>query len=137
MERILNCEDAADCKEVSRDIANLDRKGWIDSAESLCFDGIQAKFQQNDHLMERLLDTGDKTLVEASYDEAWGTGQHLGSRDCLVKSKWKSIGILGRILMWIRSEAQTGSMEESISGNMDTANPLEPVDNTHSGFSSN
>ena len=137
MERILNCEDAADCKEVSRDIVNLDRKGWIDSAESLCFDGIQAKFQQKGHLMERLLDTGDKTLVEASYDEAWGTGQHLGSRDCLVKSKWKSIGILGRILMRIRSEAQTGSMEESISGNMDTANPLEPVDNTHSGFSSN
>ena len=137
MEHILNCEDAADCKEVSRDIVNLDRKGWIDSAESLCFDGIQAKFQQNDHLMERLLDTADKTLVEASYDEAWGTGQHLGSRDCLVKSKWKLIGILGRILMRIRSEAQTGSMEESISGNMDTANPLEPVDNTHSGFSSN
>ena len=137
MEHILNCKNAADCKEVSRDIVNLDRKGWIDLAESLCFDGIQAKFQQNDHLMERLLDTGDKTLVEASYDEAWGTGQHLGSRDCLVKSKWKSIGILGRILMWIRSEAQTGSMEESISGNMDTAYPLKPVDNTHSGFSSN
>ena len=44
MEHILNCEDAADCKEVSRDIVKLDRKGWIDSAESLCFDGIQAKF---------------------------------------------------------------------------------------------
>ena len=55
--------------------------------------------------MEKLLDTGEKTLVEASYDEAWGTGQHLGSRDCLTKSKWKSIGILGRILMRIRSEA--------------------------------
>ena len=137
MECILNCEDAVDCKEVSRDIVNLDRKGWIDSAESLCFDGIQAKFQQNDHLIDRLLDTGDKTLVEASYDEAWGTGQHLGSRDCLVKSKWESIGIQGRILMRIRSEAQTGSMEEFISGNMDTANPLETIDTTPSGFSSN
>ena len=104
---------------------------------NLCFDGIQTKIQQNAQLMERLLDTGDKTLVEASYDEAWGTGQHLGSRDCLVKSKWKSIGILGRILMRVRSEAQTSSIEEFISGNMDTANPLEPVDSTHSGFSSN
>ena len=137
MERILNCEDAVDCKEVSRDIVNLDRKGRIDSAESLCFDGIQAKFQKNDHLMERLLDIGDKTLVEASYEEAWGTGQHLGSRDCLVESKWKSIGILGRILMRIRIEAQTDSIKEFISGNMDTANPLETVDTTPSGFSSN
>ena len=59
MDHILNCEDAADCKEVSRDITNLDRKGWVESAESLCFKGIQAKFLQNDHLMERLLDTGE------------------------------------------------------------------------------
>ena len=43
MDRILNCEDVADCKEVSRDITNLNRKGWIESAETLCFEGIQAK----------------------------------------------------------------------------------------------
>ena len=60
MDCILNCEDAADCKEVSRDITNLNRKGWIESAETLCFDGIQAKFIQNEHLMEKLLDTGEK-----------------------------------------------------------------------------
>ena len=73
--------------------------------------------------MEKLLDTGDKTLVEASYDEAWGTGQHLGSRDCLTESKWKSTGILGRILMRIRSEAQTSSIDEVSSDNMDTITP--------------
>ena len=120
MECILNCEDAADCKEVSRDITNLDRKGWVESVEMLCFDGIQAKFLQNKHLMESLLDMGDKTLVEASYDDAWGTGQHLGSRDCLTQSKWKSEGILGRILMRIRNEAQAAPMDESKSENMDT-----------------
>ena len=124
MECILNCEDAADCKEVSRDIANLNRKDWVESAETLCFEGIQAKFLQNEHLMEKLLDTGDKTLVEASYDEAWGTGQHLGSRDCLTESKWKSIGILGRILMRIRSEAQTSSLDEVINDNIDAATPV-------------
>ena len=51
MDRILNCEDVADCKEVSWDITNLNRKGWVESAETLCFEGIQAKFLQNDHLM--------------------------------------------------------------------------------------
>ena len=61
--------------------------------------------------MKQLLETGEKTLVEASYDEAWGTGQHLGSRDCLIRNKWKSIGILGRILMRIRRDAQTTSPE--------------------------
>ena len=120
VERILNCEDTADCKEVSRDITNLDRKVWVESAEMLCFDAIQTKFLQNDHLMENLLDTGDKTLVEASYDDAWGTGQHLGSRDCLTCSKWKSKGILGRILMKIRSEVHSATMDETNSENMDT-----------------
>ena len=90
MECILNCEDAADCKKVSRDITNIDRKGWSDNAEMLCYNGIRAKFFQNNHLMEKLLETGDKTLIEASYDDIWGTGQPLGSRDCLVKNKWKS-----------------------------------------------
>ena len=75
--------------------------------------------------MEKLLDTGEKTLVEASYDEAWGTGQYLGSRDCLTESKWKSIGILGRILMRIRSEAQTSSMDEVNNDNMDTLTPAD------------
>ena len=75
--------------------------------------------------MEKLLDTGEKTLVEASYDEAWGTGQHLGSRDCLTESKWKSIGILGRILMRIRSEVQTSSIDEVNNDNMDTLTPAD------------
>ena len=39
----MNCGDAADCKEVSRDITNLDRIGWAKSAESLCYHGIKAK----------------------------------------------------------------------------------------------
>ena len=137
MDHILNCEDAADCKEVSQDITNLNRKGWVESAETICFEGIKAKFLQNDHLMEKLLDTGEKTLVEASYDEAWGTGQHLGSRDCLTESKWKSIGILGRILMRIRSEAQTSSVEEANSDNMDILTSTDRDDTIPSDSSSN
>ena len=69
--------------------------------------------------MDALIDTGDKTLVEASYDEAWGTGQHIGSKDCLNRSKWKTIGILGRILMKIRNEAQVVTMEETTSDTID------------------
>ena len=57
---------------------------------------------QNPSLQNYLLDTGNKTLVEASYDNVWGTGKPLGSEDSLNPMKWKSIGILGRILMKIR-----------------------------------
>ena len=109
----MNSEDAADCKEVSRDITNLDRTGWAKSAESLCYHGIKAKFTQNDHLLEKLLDTGDKILVEASYDGIWRTGQPLGSRDCLCQTKWKSISILGKILMRIRNDLKGTPIDDT------------------------
>ena len=128
MERIMNCEDAADCKEVSRDITNLDRIGWAKSAESLCYQGIKAKYTQNNHLLDKLLDTGDKILVEASYDEIWGTGQPLGSRDCLCQTKWKSVGILGKILMRIRNDLKSAPADDTGSEIVDT---MSATDSTH------
>ena len=83
--RILNCEDAMDSKDISRDINNFDRKSWNEVAEELCYEGVKQKFLQNQHLLEELLKTGEKTLVELSYDDVWGTGIPLSNRNCLVK----------------------------------------------------
>ena len=101
-ERILNSTDAQDSKEIAMDISNFDKEKWNTSAETLCYEGIRQKFIQNPHLYQYLLDTGNKTIVEATYDNVWGTGIPLGSADCLNQTKWKSTGILGRILMKIR-----------------------------------
>ena len=91
------------------DIANFNKDEWNKSAENLCYEGIRQKFVQNPHLHNYLLDTGTKTLVEASYNNVWGTGKPLGSEDSLNPTKWKSIGILGRILMRIRDTTYEGS----------------------------
>ena len=61
-------------KETARGINNFNRRAWNDVAEELCHEGIKQKFMQNQHLLEELLKTGDKTLVESSYDDVWGTG---------------------------------------------------------------
>ena len=116
MDRILNCEDAMESKETARDINNFNRRAWNDVAEELCHEGIKQKFMQNQHLLEELLKTGDKTLVESSYDDVWGRGIPLSNRNCLVKEQWKSRGILGRILMNIREYAnkeETENMDEN------------------------
>ena len=105
MTRILNCEDAMDNKETARDTNNFDRKSWNEVAEELCYEGVKQKFLQNQHLLDELLQTGNKTLVESSYDDVWGTGLPLSNRNCLVKEHWKSFRILGRILMNIRESA--------------------------------
>ena len=91
-----------DSKETARDINNFDRKSWNEVTEELCYEGERQKFLQNQHLLDELLQTGNKTLVESSYDDVWGTGIPLSNRNCLVKEQWKSFGILGRILMNIR-----------------------------------
>ena len=95
MTRILNCEDAMDSKETARDINNFDGKSWNEVTEELCYEGVKQKFLQNQHLLDELLQTGNKTLVESSYDDVWGTGIPLSNRNCLVKEQWKSFGILG------------------------------------------
>ena len=45
-------------------------------------------------------------IVEASYDSMWGTGISLHQRDCLDTNKKKSSGLLGKMLMQIRSHLQ-------------------------------
>ena len=115
MNRILNCEDAMDSKETARDINNFNRRAWNEVAEELCYEGVKQKFLQKQHLLDELQKTGDKILVESSYDDVWGTGIPLSNRNCLVKEHWKSIGILGRILMNIResiSNEEAQNMDE-------------------------
>ena len=101
-ERILNAEDAQDCKDISKDINNFNKHEWSKVAEKLCEPGITQKFLQNERLLAHLMNTGSKVIVESSHDDVWGTGQHLNGKEALNKSKWTSPGILGKILMSIR-----------------------------------
>ena len=103
-ERILNAGDAQECKEIARDINNFNKNEWSTVAEEMCQPGITQKFLQNETLLRYLMETGNKTIVEASWDETWGTGQHIGSKDALNKNKWTSNGLLGKILMGIRDK---------------------------------
>ena len=108
--RILNSSDALNCKDAARDIKNFNKEEWDSNAEELCYEGIKQKFEQNPHLKEVLMETGNKTLVEACHDNVWGTGKALSDPDCLTQTKWNSYGILGRILMKIRDSTPEGSM---------------------------
>ena len=102
MRRILASSDAQDSMEIARDITSYNHKSWCENAEDLCYEGIKAKFMQNPNLLSHLLDTGNRTIIEACKDEVWGTGVTLGDKNCLNSTKWSSKGILGKILMRIR-----------------------------------
>ena len=72
--------------------------------------------------MAALLNTGTKNLVESSYDDLWGTGNPLSDPSALDETRWKTVGLLGKMLMTVRSEKlgiisgnDQASMEESVS----------------------
>ena len=63
------------------------------------------KFEQSPNLKlkEKLKLTGDKILVEPTWDLFWGGGATLASLD-LKRNTWKGENRLGEILMNIRSD---------------------------------
>ena len=64
---ILASTSILDCKNEARNIRNYDQKRWEESAKTLCYEGIKAKFVQNLWLRKLLLSTNDDTLAEATY----------------------------------------------------------------------
>ena len=54
--------------------------------------------------MTSLLETENKTLVESSFDDIWGTGIHIASKYALTRDKWQGVRLLGKILMGIHDK---------------------------------
>ena len=97
-DKILNSKSALECKQIAREIENLDIKSWKEKAEELCEPGIYAKFLQNPGLSKILTETGSRTLVECSYDKLWGCVKLLRDVNCLNETEWSGDNILGKIL---------------------------------------
>ena len=109
--RIMGATNSLDCKNAARSVCNFDRPAWEAVAESLCKEGLKAKFSQNPHLSDILINkTGNKTLVECANDRLWANGIPLYSDTCLNQQRWISQGLLGKLLEEVRSElsAQLG-----------------------------
>ena len=111
---ILSCETALDARRLGHNITKpKEATEWNSVAKDVCATGIQEKFHQNNNLLLLLLSTNNQTLAEASQDSIWGTGIPLKDDKCLDKSEWKNIGILGEILMELRSSYQPANIDIS------------------------
>ena len=100
---ILNAKTPLECKKFSKDINNFNFKTWASKAKELCKKGLEAKFAQNPTVMQALLETGHKRLVECTHDGLWGNGIPLYQPNCLNQQQWKRQGILGELLQDIRT----------------------------------
>jgi ribA/ribD-fused uncharacterized protein len=67
-------------------------------------DGLLKKFNYNRNAREKLLSTGDATVVYATqYDRVLGTGLHLEDEENLDQNKWEGLNELGDMLMTVRA----------------------------------
>ena len=105
IQQILSAKSGLDCKRLSKNIKDYRHDEWVRVAKGLSEPGIIAKFNQNPQLIELLMKTDNKLIVESSRDPVWGTGVPI--HDVLARAKWKGYGIMSDILMKLRDNLRS------------------------------
>lgn len=101
--KILVTKDVSYIKELGRQVAGYDDNYWGGIRQIIVYQGLLAKFGQNDDLAKMLLQTGDAVLAECAVkDKIWGIGLSMKDDDRLDRQKWKGQNLLGYALMMVR-----------------------------------
>ena len=91
-------------KELGRMVSNYNQDVWDKHKFDIVVNANYLKFTQDETLKELLLDTGDKTIVEASpYDTIWGIGLSCDDDKILDESNWQGENLLGKAIMKVRT----------------------------------
>ena len=104
-ELILHTQNPKDAKALGRKVRGFDTERWMVGSYAYMVAVNYAKYSQNPRLRDKLLATGDKTLVEASpHDKIWGIGMSENNPNCLDETKWQGMNLLGKALMQVRKQ---------------------------------
>ena len=109
--KILETESHRTQKDLGKKVRGFVRDSWEARAENLIFPGLLEKFLQNQEPCKYLMNTTSKTLVEATYDNFWGSGLPLNDTDCLNNEKGKNLQ--GRMLMKVREQLHSSQLTPS------------------------
>lgn len=105
MEKILKTHDPHEIKQLGRQVADYEGTYWNGIRQIVVYNGLLAKFSQNEDLKEMLKATGDAILVEcARKDTIWAIGLSLDDEDRFDVSKWRGQNLLGYALMMVREQ---------------------------------
>ena len=105
---ILAAKSPAEAKKLGRTIQSFDPEVWEAHKVAVVRAGNRHKFLQNPPLLQFLLSTGDRVLVEASpVDDIWGIGLAADSADAADPARWQGPNLLGFVLMEVRDQLRT------------------------------
>ncbi len=112
--KILLEETPSKIKALGRKVTNYDDTVWCHLREDITYIGLLSKYQQNNKLKEKLIDTNTKELVEASpKDKIWGIGLGVDDPELENKTIWGQ-NILGKILMRVRDHIRSENIIHKI-----------------------
>lgn len=104
-EKILQINNAREQKKLGRTVKDFDKSVWDSKALEIVFKGNKAKFLQNPEILNLLLSTKGKTIVEASpFDSIWGIGLKEQEEASESIISWEGTNWLGIILSELREE---------------------------------
>lgn len=100
--------DPSTAKALGRRLPNYDAEMWEGTRYGHMQDAIRLKFNNSPHLTKILLDTGDRTIAEASpIDNVWGIGLDVMDPLALEPKYWRGQNLLGKALMELRTEIRS------------------------------
>ncbi len=103
--KILETSDVAYIKQLGRTIKNYNENAWNGVRQIIVYEGLTAKFSQNQFLKEQLLNTKECLLAECAVkDKIWGIGLSMTDTNRLDQSKWSGQNLLGYTLMMVRKQ---------------------------------
>ena len=101
----LDTEDVGRIKELGRLVSGYNDNYWNGIRQIVVYEGLYAKFSQNEELKRLLRATGKAVLAECAVkDRIWGIGLSMDDPDRLDRRKWKGQNLLGYALMMVREK---------------------------------
>lgn len=102
-EDILATQDVAQIKKLGRRVSGYNDHIWSGIRQIVVYEGLKAKFAQNDNLRKQLVETQDAILAECAVkDCVWGIGLSMHDPKRLNLEQWRGKNLLGYTLMMVR-----------------------------------
>lgn len=102
-EEILATQDVAQIKELGRSVSGYNDIIWSGIRQIVVYEGLKAKFAQNDNLRRQLVETKNAILAECAVkDCVWGIGLSMHDPNRLNLEQWRGKNLLGYTLMMVR-----------------------------------